>query len=120
MLKYSWIRWTCYSGTWICENPSVKIPVSISDRTFEKRFNIAYGITTERILVMDFLEDNKCVFDVAKRQITFKQLVALSHVSTSPTLTVTFSNVALEKTVLIPASCEIEVMAQLSSREDHG
>ena len=94
---------------------SVKIPVTISDRIFEQTFIIADGITAEGILGMDFLEDNKCVFDVAKRQITFKQLEPLSLVPPAPAVTVTVSNVALEKTITIPASCEIEVMARLYS-----
>ena len=94
---------------------SVRIPVTISNRTFEQTFVIADKITAEGILGMDFLEDNKCVFDVAKRQITFKQLETLSLVPPAPPLTVTISNVALEKTITIPASCEIEVMAWLSS-----
>ena len=93
---------------------SVKIPVTISDRIFEQTFIIADGITAEGILGMDFLED-KCVFDVAKRQITFKQLEPLSLVPPAPAVTVTVSNVALEKTITIPASCEIEVMARLYS-----
>jgi len=64
---------------------------------------------------MDFLEGNKCIFNVAKKQITFKQLEALSLVPPARPLTVTVSNIALEKTITIPASCEIEVMARLSS-----
>ena len=107
MPKYSWSRWTLRG--------SVKISVIISDRTFEQAFIIADGITADGILGMDFLEDNKCVFDIAKRQITFKQLEALSLVPPAPALTVTVSNVALEKTITIPASCKIEVMARLYS-----
>ena len=55
---------------WICE-----YPITISDRTFEQTFFIAEKIIAEG---MDFFEGIKCVFDVAKRQITFKQLEALS------------------------------------------
>ena len=94
---------------------SVKIPVTISDRTFEQTFIIADKITAERILGMDFLEGNKCVFDVAKREITFENLEPLSLVPPAPSLTAAVSNVALDKTITIPAACEIETMAQLPS-----
>ena len=94
---------------------SVKIPVTISNRTFEQTFIIADKITAEGILGMDFLEGNKCVFDVAKREITFEHLEPLSLVPPAPSLTAAVSNVALDKTITIPAACEIETMAKLPS-----
>ena len=38
----------------------------MSDLNFNPRFNIAEGLTTDAILGLDFLEDNKCVLNLAR------------------------------------------------------
>ena len=38
--------------------------VFLENLTFKQQFVIADGITAEAILGMDFLEANKCVFDI--------------------------------------------------------
>ena len=47
------------------------------------------------------------MFDVAKREITFEHLEPLSLVPPVPLLTAAVSNVALDKTITIPAASEI-------------
>ena len=78
-------------------------------------FIIANQITAEGILGMDFLEGHKCIFDVAKKQVTFEQLENVSLVPLSPPLTEKVCNVTLDKTATIPGACEIEIMARLHS-----
>ena len=48
---------------------SATVSVNISNRTYHQKFIIADNITAEGILGMDFMEANKCVLDISKRQL---------------------------------------------------
>ena len=63
---------------------SVSVPVSIAETKFQQRFIIADGITAEGILGMDFMEDNKCVVNIAEKQISVRSGISLSLVPSSP------------------------------------
>ena len=50
----------------------ISVPVTNGKATFNHDFTVAYGITAESILGLDFLEAKRCVLDLAggKIQIT--------------------------------------------------
>ena len=52
---------------------SVTVPVTIAETTFSQEFVIANNITADGILGMDFLENHKCVVNIAKKEIILEQ-----------------------------------------------
>jgi len=49
---------------------SVNVSLSIANLAFEQEFIIAEGITAEGILGLDFLEANKCILNLTKKEVT--------------------------------------------------
>ena len=94
---------------------SVSVPVSIAETKFQQRFIVADGITAEGILGMDFMEDNKCVVNIAEKQISVRSGISLSLVPTSPMTNNTVNHVTLNTSITVPATSEFEVMARLSA-----
>ena len=59
---------------------SATVCITIANKAYHQKFIIADNITTEGILGMDFMEANKCVLNIAKRQLSLEQLEPLSLV----------------------------------------
>ena len=53
------------------------VPLNIANKMYYQKFIIADNITAEGIIGMDFMEANKCVLDVAKRQLILEKLEPL-------------------------------------------
>ena len=91
----------------------VTIPLTISSTVFNQEFVIADNITAEGILGMDFLEEHKCILDMAKRQVTVNQSEPLSLVPIVSNSVGTPVNVTVNKTVTIPPASEMEILGRL-------
>ena len=91
----------------------VTIPLTISSTVFNQEFVIADNITAEGILGMDFLEEHKCILDMAKRQVTVNQSEPLSLVPIVTNSVGTPVNVTVNKTVTIPPASEMEILGRL-------
>ena len=60
---------------------SASVCITIANITYHKNFIIAVNnITDEGILRMDFMKANKCIMDIAKRQLILQQLEHLALV----------------------------------------
>ena len=92
---------------------SATVAVIIANKRYYQKFIIADNITAEGILGMDFMEANKCVLDVAKRQLILEQLEPLSLVPLKTPESSTVSYATISRTIMIPAASEVEVMANL-------
>jgi len=93
---------------------SARLPGTIAEVEFQQMFIIADGITTEGILGMDFMEENKCLVDIGDKKISFKDG---KWFSLAPSVSTTSDNsvhhVTLDMSITIPAASELEVMAHL-------
>ena len=100
----------------VCGTVSVKI--SLETLTFNQKFVIADGITAEAILGMDFLEANKCVFNIFKGELVAKDkgMIPLQPHSSSER---SCHKVNLVETTVIPAASEIEVTAKVCTPNDN-
>jgi len=88
---------------------SARLPVSFAEVEFQQVFIIADGITAEGILGMDFMEENKCVVDIADKQISFKDGKSFSL---APSVSTPSDNnvhhVTLSMSFTVPAACELD------------
>ena len=96
---------------------SATVSITIANKTYHQKFIIADNITAEGILGMDFMEANKCVLDIAKRQLILEQLEPLALVPSNLSHSSTVSHVIMSRTVTIPGASEIEIMARLPVKE---
>ena len=62
---------------------------------------------------MDFLEEDKCILDTAKRQVTVNQSKPLSLVPSVSNTVGTPVNVTVNKMVTIPPASEMEILGRL-------
>ena len=87
---------------------TVTVEVSLEGLVFNQKFVIADGITAEAILGMDFLEENRCVLDLGRRELVAKDK---GMIPLKPHLSSKFSylKVTLVETTAIPAALEMEV-----------
>ena len=97
---------------------SVVVPITVEGRSFQQQFIIADHITAEGILGVDFMERNRCVVDLAKRQITPENCMAIPRACDSTHMMV--NDVTIKKTVTIPAESELELMVRLPSKSGSG
>ena len=87
---------------------TVTVEVSLEGLLFNQKFVITDGITAEAILGMDFLEENRCVLDLGRRELVAKDkgMIPLkSHLSSKSSCL----KVSLVETIAIPAALEMEV-----------
>ena len=91
---------------------SVTVPVTFAGTTFNQEFVIADNITAEGILGMDFLENHKCIVNIAKREIVLEQSKPLI-LTTPVTSSSNPINITISKTVTIPPNSEMEILGQL-------
>ena len=93
---------------------SAIIPITISGITLKHKFVIAEQITADTILVLDFLEANKCVLNLAKGEIVIANrtvpLLAKSH-----NTKVFCSKITLVDNVNIPPRSEMEITGRIHS-----
>ena len=83
---------------------SVSVPVSIAETKFQQRF-----------IGVFWVEDNKCVVNIAEKQISVRSGISLSLVPSSPITNNTVNHVTLNTSITVPATSELEVMARLSA-----
>jgi len=101
---------------------TASVKISVGNLTICHTFVIADKITAEAILGMDFLEENKCVLDLHKGELSMKDQtrIQLQPHSVGQLLARNNCKVSLVETCEIPATSEVEVMARLSTEEnDH-
>ena len=97
---------------------SVAVLITVEGRSFQQQFFIADHITAEGILGVDFMERNRCVVDLVKRQITLENYMAIPLASNMPcdSTHMMANDVTIKKTVTIPAESKLEMTVQLPSR----
>ena len=97
---------------------SAVVQFSICGTKFQHEFVIADHITAEAILGIDFLEDNKCVLDLANEKMYIQDMLVplkpLQSYSASKSVKVT-----VVETVTVPPCSEMELMAHFDAPE-HG
>ena len=98
---------------------SALIQFLIGGMEFEHEFIISDHITAEAILGLDFLESNKCVFDLSKEKLSIRNKVV--SLQPSPAyVVVNHVNITVKDTINVLASSEMEIMAHIDSAEEHG
>ena len=95
------------------------IQFSISGMAFELEFIIAYHITAEAILDLDFLEVNKRILDVSKEKLSIWNKV-ISLQPSPANVVVNYVSITVKDTISVPASSKMEIMAHIDSAEEHG
>ena len=96
---------------------TVTVEVSLEGLVFNQKFVIADGITAEAILGMDFLEENRCVLDLGRRELVAKDegMIPLKPHSSSKSSCL---KVTLVEITVVPVASEMEVKAKVGASSD--
>ena len=96
---------------------TVSVPNTIGGVTLQHNFIVAEHITAEATLVLDILEANKCVLDLAggKLQITDQTVHLIPQPSNR---NVQCAKVTMMENLTIPLRSEVEIMAHIHTDED--
>ena len=99
---------------------TASVKISVGNLTICHNFVIADKITAEAILGMDCLEENKCVLDLFKGDLSLKDQTKIQLQPHSVSQLLGCAKVSIVETCDIPATSEVEVMARLSTEDnDH-
>ena len=97
---------------------AASVNVTVEGHTLSHQFIIADHITAEAILGMDFLDKNECILDLCKGKLLMKDLGVVQLQPHSVKKPCTLAKVNLVETLTIPATAEMEVMANLHTKDD--
>jgi len=95
--------------------------ITFAGETFRFPVLVASSLTTDAILGMDFLDDNKCTLEMATKVLRFPNRgisVSLRDSSLEPHIIQ--ARVTLEETLSIPPFSEMEVMARVNGEVHEG
>ena len=94
------------------------VEIGLRGKLLTSEVVVASAIKAEAILGMDFLEQNGCVINAAKRTLHLHGLAI--PVTTRPSPEVVQASVILQETLRIPALSEVEVMVETSQPLEDG
>ena len=92
---------------------SAVIPFTIAGLSFQQEFIIAEQITAHAILGLNFLESNKCVLNLASKEISVGHRGVLSLTTNSFHTAQSQVKVTVVKTLEILATSELEIMSRI-------
>ena len=101
-------------------NGSAVIPFSIAGLSFQQEFIIAEQITADAILGVNFLESNKCVLNLANKEMSVGHHGVLPLATNPCHTTQSPVKVTIVNTLEIPATSELKILARIHTTSAGG